>query len=495
MNDKISNKQSSSDTSHSELMLCLYNLASIGEGQERKVDHEISQFKKMLKVGSPVIDLKEQISVISNTLVQSSVLPENKKFTALFRKMPASILLDEFLNQTLADPVRNKLKNYRQTLLEGSLTTSIIEDLIEILEAEPAIVKKKEPESSSELSNIISPLFRLCSQLELSEEQSNDLVNLIGRSSKTSKIEDLEVVLEDVSELILSSIATCTGQFESFLLQLKLRLEMVGQWIINSGETSQAITDCSNNFSKQISSQVSDIQTSFGSAENIMDLEANVAASLELILKGVSSFDHDRQQLEEKATQTINELEGELKQAKDETELLKNNLQQQKLRELTDPLTKLPNRQAYNERLHLESNRFKRYQKPLSLILGDIDLFKNVNDTHGHIVGDAALKQTASILQNSIRATDFVARFGGEEFVIIMPETNMAAATKAVNKVRIAIQKNQITEGSTKVNLTMSFGVASFTEDDSSKSVLERADKALYRAKSKGRNQVCAQRK
>ncbi|MCP4414456.1 MAG: GGDEF domain-containing protein, partial [Gammaproteobacteria bacterium] len=177
------------------------------------------------------------------------------------------------------------------------------------------------------------------------------------------------------------------------------------------------------------------------------------------------------------------------------TELLKNNLQQQKLRELTDPLTKLPNRQAYNERLFVESNRFKRYQKPLSLILGDIDLFKKINDTHGHVFGDVALRETASILQNSIRATDFVARFGGEEFIIIMPETNMAAATKAVNKLRIAIQNNQITESITKINLTMSFGVAAFTEGDSSKSVLERADKALYRAKSKGRNQVCAQRK
>ncbi|MCP4272089.1 MAG: GGDEF domain-containing protein [Gammaproteobacteria bacterium] len=495
MNANTSNNPASSDTNHSELMLCLYNLASIGEGQERKVDNEISQFKKMVKVGSPVNDLKAQISVISNALIQSSALPENKKFTALFRKMPATILLDEFLNQTLTDPVQNKLQNYRQTLQEGSLTTSIIEDLIEILETEPVIANKEEPEPTSEISNIISPLFRLCSQLELSDEQGNDLINLIGRSSKTRKIEDLEIVLEDVSELILSSIATCTGQFETFLLELKLRLEKVGQWIVNSGKTNQAITNCSNNFSKQISSQVNDIQTSFGNAENIMDLEANVSASLELILNGVSSFDHERQQLEEKAAQTIHELEGELKQAKDETELLKNNLQQQKLRELTDPLTKLPNRQAYNERLLLESNRFKRYQKPLSLILGDIDLFKNINDTHGHVFGDVALKETASILQNSIRATDFVARFGGEEFIIIMPETNMAAATKAVNKVRIAIQKNQITENTTKINLTMSFGVASFTEGDSSKSVLERADKALYRAKSKGRNQVCAQRK
>ncbi len=495
MNKKTSKNQAKSDESHSELMLCLYNLASIGEGQERKIDHEISQFKKMIKIGSPVEELKAQIHVINNALVQSSVLPKNKKFTALFRKMPATILLDEFLNQTLTDPVKNKLLNYRQSLQEGTLTLAVIEDLIEIFETEPVITKNEVAEPISDIGNIVSPLFRLCTQLELSEEQGNDLINLIGRTSKTRKIEDLETVMEDVSELILCSIATCTGQFETFLLQLKIRLQMVGQWIVNNGETSQAITNCSNNFSKQISSQVSDIQTSFGNAENIMDLEANVAASLELILNGVSSFDKERQQLEEKAEQAIHELEVELKQAKDETEHLKNNLQQQKLRELTDSLTNLPNRQAYKERQLLESNRFERYQKPLSLILGDIDLFKNINDTHGHLFGDLALKETAEILQKSFRTTDFVARYGGEEFIVIMPETNLADATKAVNKVRIAIQNHKITDGSTTTSLSMSFGVATFKEGDSAKSVFKRADKALYRAKSKGRNRICAQRK
>lgn len=497
MNKNTSHKKSISGAEHSELMLCLYNLASIGEGQERKVDYEISKFKKMVKIGSTAADLKAQVSVITNTLVQSSATLEDKKFIALFQKMPANILLDEFLNQSLNDVKHNKLTNYRDMLTEDSLAPAIIEDLVEILETEPAVTQGSVTDSSpiSDISNIISPLFRLCSQLELSEEQSNDLINLIGRSSHTSNIEDLEVVLEDVSELILSSIATSTEEFESFLVNLKTRLETASQWILSSGATNKELSDCSNDFSKQVSSKVSDIQQSFGESDNIKDLEDNVSESLEFILNSVSSFDQQRQKLELKAADTISNLEGELKQAQEETALLKNTLQQQKLREMTDPLTKLPNRQAYNERLKLESARFKRYQTPLSLILGDIDFFKKINDTHGHLVGDVALKETARIIQKAIRATDFVARFGGEEFVIIMPQTNMAEATKAINKVRIAIQKNQVTEDNIKLNLTMSFGVAAFTEEDSSKSVLDRADKALYRAKSKGRNQVCAQRK
>jgi len=382
-------------------------------------------------------------------------------------------------------------------LLEGTLATSIIEDLVDMLETDSELTSPEPDEKSPEIqiSNIISPIFRMCSQLELSKQQQADLQDLMGRTNKTTNIDEIGNVLEDVSELILGSIANSTGQFESFLVRLKQRLDTVNKWIMSSGETNKAITDCSDTFSKQISSQVNDIQTSFSQVENIIDLEEVVNASLEVILNGVSSFDHQRQKLERTAAKTISELENELEQAKNETETLKNNLQQQKLRELTDPLTKLPNRQAYNERLHQEFKRFERYNTPLSLIIGDIDLFKKINDSHGHIVGDAALKDTSRILQKSIRATDFVARFGGEEFVIIMPETNMTAATKATNKIRLAIQQNQIAEGSVQLNLTMSFGVATFTAEDTTKAVLERADKALYRAKSKGRNLVCAQRK
>jgi len=126
--------------------------------------------------------------------------------------------------------------------------------------------------------------------------------------------------------------------------------------------------------------------------------------------------------------------------------------------------------------------------------MGDIDLFKQINDTHGHIAGDTALKDTAQLLQKELRGTDFIARFGGEEFVILMPETDLTAATKATNKIRKSVQDHTVHEGVANFKLTISFGVASFQGDDSFKDVLARADKALYRAKSKGRNQVCVER-
>ncbi|RLA04691.1 MAG: GGDEF domain-containing protein, partial [Gammaproteobacteria bacterium] len=189
------------------------------------------------------------------------------------------------------------------------------------------------------------------------------------------------------------------------------------------------------------------------------------------------------------------QLTRELEETQNESNQLKESLENQRTKALTDPLTKLPNRQAYDERLSIEYRRWRRYNTSLSLIMGDIDLFKDINDKFGHITGDVALRETAKIFTDEIRETDFVARFGGEEFIILMPETNLTDAVKAVNKIRKIIKNNPIQNEGDGFQLTMSFGVAAFAENDTCSDVLSRADKAMYRAKKKGRDQVCVQRK
>lgn len=492
-------KQKDTDKSPSvtrELLLCLQNLSAIGEGRDRKVDTEITKFKKMVQIGSSVEDLQQQISVISKTLVQSTATPETNKLAKLFKQIPAQILVDEFLSYPLSDTIKIKLQNYRNSLSKGMLASNCIPDLIEILEPEPAAnLEDVSVLDSSSLKNIVTPLLELFSQIELSKDQNKQLQEIFTLSTKMTDLYQLARLVENISQLILGSFATSSGKFESFLLQLKQRLETVTSCISKSSETSQAIAECSETFSQCVSAQVNNIQTSLDDPELLGSLEQTIAQNLESIVAGVCSFESKRKVLEKEASNQIADLKHELEHTRSETNYLKDNLQQQRDRALTDPLTKLPNRHAYNERLHLEYNRWRRYNKPLSLIMVDIDLFKNINDDYGHLAGDSALRETAQIIQQGIRGTDFVARFGGEEFILLMPETSITEATKTVNKIRLSIQNNQIHEGAANFTLTASFGVSTFEEDDTFSSVLERADKALYRAKKKGRNQVCVQRK
>ncbi|MGM0452663.1 MAG: sensor domain-containing diguanylate cyclase [Thermodesulfobacteriota bacterium] len=157
---------------------------------------------------------------------------------------------------------------------------------------------------------------------------------------------------------------------------------------------------------------------------------------------------------------------------------------------LTDGLTGLHNYQSFHEKLNDEISRAERYRKPLSLILGDLDHFKSVNDLHGHLAGDKAIKEVAACLKNRLRESDFIARYGGEEFAIILPETPLENAMVTAERLRRDIVRLQINYKNQLITVSMSFGTHSLDEwETASKSeMLEKTDQALYRAKKAGRN-------
>jgi len=160
---------------------------------------------------------------------------------------------------------------------------------------------------------------------------------------------------------------------------------------------------------------------------------------------------------------------------------------------ITDELTGLYNRRYFNQRYEREVLRAKRYKRPLSVIMVDIDYFKNYNDINGHILGDEVLKKVANSLESNLRKADIVARYGGEEFVILLPEIDKNQADQVAEKLRLAIEKGKFPreEFQPKGTVTISLGLATLPDDSSnSQELLECADRALYRAKANGRNCV-----
>lgn len=161
----------------------------------------------------------------------------------------------------------------------------------------------------------------------------------------------------------------------------------------------------------------------------------------------------------------------------------------QELRRLanTDGLTGIYNRSKIEQILTIEVLRSRRYKHPLSIIIADIDHFKTVNDTYGHNVGDVVLSGISSMMKEHIREVDYIGRWGGEEFLIVCPETSLEGARKLAEKLRKKIEKHQFNEIGVK---TISMGVAEIEEDDWDEEILKRADRNLYKAKKAGRNRV-----
>lgn len=154
-----------------------------------------------------------------------------------------------------------------------------------------------------------------------------------------------------------------------------------------------------------------------------------------------------------------------------------------------DPLTGIYNRAKFDEELNRWVSFCQRYNQPLSLVFFDIDDFKKVNDSYGHLAGDNVIKNIVELISRSIRSTDVFARWGGEEFIILLPDTDILQAAEMAERMRVRIQENQygIAEG-----VTCSFGIAALKNDETARSFLRRADELLLHAKASGKNIVAA---
>lgn len=171
---------------------------------------------------------------------------------------------------------------------------------------------------------------------------------------------------------------------------------------------------------------------------------------------------------------------------------LKNAVDYQKALKLAhrDPLTGISNRLSMTETLQREVNRAQRYDLPLTMLMIDLDHFKSVNDNYGHSTGDAVLKEAVNCIQQGLRISDQPFRFGGEEFVVLLADTNADDARVVAERIRGCIEANTVINNEFVVRFTASIGLAELKPQDNEQTLFDHADKALYTAKNEGRNRV-----
>jgi len=239
--------------------------------------------------------------------------------------------------------------------------------------------------------------------------------------------------------------------------------------------------------------------------ENLIDSSLLVLLLMPVLLKAVVYPMQSRIQALAQAQQSLRTAAAELEQRVQErtaaltlaNETLQHEIKvrtqmQEELQLLaaTDTLTGLRNRRAVSAFTEMEIKRAERYGDALSLVMFDLDHFKQINDTFGHLVGDDVLIHVATLIVERIRASEVLARWGGEEFILILPQTDMESAVHLAGELRALMQAYTFPQVGT---VTASFGVTQFAPGDSMDSLLHRADIALYRAKENGRNRVAGE--
>jgi diguanylate cyclase (GGDEF)-like protein len=216
--------------------------------------------------------------------------------------------------------------------------------------------------------------------------------------------------------------------------------------------------------------------------EETSELKAKEMDAQKKIIAVEQAAKEDLEQKVKLRTQELQKALGKLETANQSLSLLSR----------TDGLTKIYNRRYFDEIYAIEFKRAKRLALPLSVIIGDIDYFKKINDTYGHQVGDECLRMVAETWRNQMsRAGDIVARYGGEEFIAVLPATDVISVKSVAEKIRAAIETSRYQHNGKHIPLTISLGISSLIgENDTAAALLKRADEAMYRAKMQGRNRV-----
>jgi diguanylate cyclase len=278
---------------------------------------------------------------------------------------------------------------------------------------------------------------------------------------------------------------------DKFLAHITEQLTELGLAITGSGA---ALMDASLNRSKldqSVSEQMSDLQHRSIHATQLEPLKEVISSRIAEITQEIQEHKQKEAIQRENYQHQLEELSQKINAMESETGELKSKLITANTHALRDALTDLPNRQAYDERLITEISRWQRYHTPLCLVVWDIDFFKNINDQFGHQIGDKVLVHVACQFSKHIRKSDFIARFGGEEFSMLLPHTNKHSAFKVAEKFRSLIEQSHLNVNDTPLSITISCGITQFIKGDTHEVAFARADQALYRAKEQGRNQCC----
>ncbi|KTB66216.1 diguanylate cyclase [Pseudomonas allii] len=355
-----------------------------------------------------------------------------------------------------------------------------------------ALPDSPEPSYSSVAKHIEDTLLGLLEELSLPERHRPQAEAMRERLAHGLNWYELLPILDDLAVLMLAITDSGQHEFEAYLKQLNERLEAFQGHLQVASEGHADSRSAARELDTQIREQVDGLQSSVQEAADLDSLKHVLESHLEGLLGTMDEHQQQRDLREQETAARLKGLAERVANMEQEAQGYREHLEVQRQKALIDPLTGLPNRAAWSERLDYEVNTWHQRGNNLSLAMLDLDHFKRINDGYGHLAGDKVLKIIANVLRKRLRPTDFIARFGGEEFVLLMPDSSLADALAVGEVLRAAIEACPFHFKGEPVTITVSMGVAQFQTGERSDLALKRADEALYRAKAAGRNQVQA---
>lgn len=492
---ELSFKKSEATYKENEDLLCktIIRLTIATTGLDPLLDPHLLGIRDQLKSSINSDALKDELEKFTDSVAQIKHVPPQNRLEG------TELLFNFLLQQYTTEKQQNALKQLKETAETVKFQTAnqLFIAILEAIESDSDIDISK----SNNLSNFID--IKIVSQQLLLLLEGIEIPSIFDQQAQTAKqllatnnqsTATFEAILDKSFKLLLKIKQHSQSEqqdIDKFLSHITEQLAALDVSVMGASTAAQKSAENRTRLDQSVSEQMQQLQLSSTNATKLEPLKGIINSRLASIAKEIQEHTQKEAIQRQKTQQQLDDLVDKIKDMESESCELKSKLKIANNQALRDTLTGLPNRNAYNDRLENEMARWKRYHSPLSLIVWDIDHFKNINDSYGHKAGDKVLLLIAKQLSEHSRATDFISRFGGEEFTMLLPNTDSQSALILANQLRQIVEKTGFNASGASVTITISCGITEFMPNDTDETAFERADQALYQAKEQGRNRCC----
>ena len=436
--------------------------------------------------------------------------------TGVYRKI--LLLFTDILRPAETDPLCDNINQFKQLVKKGS-GTDTLENAFEQLKN--AVIRQggdfRTDESPKAPGTFLTSWIKKKSGVSTQEkyilkfrEAYQDIVDVLGLDmgpeflQKLLKIrrnigiadslDDFDSLRQEIIALLHDYMSSSSFEREKagdFIKDIWVRLIDVQKNLSQAFEASEGLISSGGEIQNTFSSGLDTLKETVDINSNIDELKSVFYAKLDVIRTTIKEK-HEKDSASRKGLyKSIARLKSDFDRMKKEASSARDNVEELERELHIDQLTGSLNRRAYDKRVEEEITRYKRYGRAFSLLIFDVDLFKRVNDTYGHATGDKCLKEIIVRIKPLLRDCDLLARFGGEEFVVLLPETSRDGALDVAEKLRQAVEKIEFLHKDDLVQITISVGVTEIIpEDEIAESLFVRMDMAMYEAKNSGRHRV-----
>ncbi|MGF1732973.1 diguanylate cyclase [Photobacterium kasasachensis] len=464
-------------------------------GLDSELDHKLAELRSELEQHKDVSKLIPRLAIIERLVTRQANFTEKEtqRLEQQIGQSGETLKRVHGLPAQLKRELRNLLGQPSETLAQTHKQVIRILELYEralkLMAVSSEAMVMKDSLDHDLLLQLTSELQRLITELDFDGEAGDKLLSIRNQLLIGATPQNLIELSLEVLRLVLDGTRQERRSSQQFLDSVNSDLATLQKTTNQSVGQSEAIYEHRSEMTSELADLATSIRQGLSEQKNL----EHWRPTLTELTKELLVLAERNKALEKRERALIEQLsfnENKINNLFEQTQDFRRRLNDQERKMFLDNLTRVYNRAALNDRLEHEYRRWLRYQHPVCVAMIDIDHFKEINDSYGHLAGDKVLKIIARTIRQTLTDTDFIARFGDDEFMIILPDSNEEERNKCLSKIRETIVQLPFRFRDQNVSISVSIGATLFDGNDTPTDIIERTDKALFSAKSTGHNRM-----